>query len=262
MKRLIFVLATVFLASVVYAGPTHFEHGISIATPEQELASTSTVVSDGDLFVYDDAEIEGNLRVDGNFTLTGTFAATEPFISKMDTWDNLPAKSSVAVIASEVYIATATLAGDIKTINLASFTQPAFAPRSIRLQFDGGTSSSATVVLRGKNARGKDITESGIISSEIFESLNAWAYISTMTITVTVGGDATLDLAIGNGDRIGFLGDLGAGGDYYKGVVQTSTTKADETTSFSVDTTYDVWTHSDVPDGADDYYVFYQVRGK
>jgi len=194
-------------------------------------------------------------------TVTATSGVTLAEIeAKCDTWDNLPAKSSCSITGgSNIVITTATCVANKYYLVFTDLTQPAFCARSLRVQLDGATASSATIVIEGLDARGNRITETGTIHSEIFETRYCFSVVYGSTISITVGGDATLALSFGNGDYIGLLGDISATSKLYKAVVQTSTTKVDETSSVTADATYDKWTHSDVPDGADDFYIFYRT---
>jgi len=199
----------------------------------------------------------------GTLDVTGAVSIPE-VVAKCDTWDNLLAKSTCYFTGgSNLVITTATCVANKYYYNTGTITQPNQAPRNITIQFDGatgdGSGSYASFTIEGLDGRGNKITESGLANAGQFVSSYTFLTVYGTTFTITAGIDATLALSYGNGDYVGLLGDISATTKLYKAVVQTNTTKADETSSVTVSAAYDKWTHSDVPDGADDFYIFYRA---
>lgn len=208
--------------------------------------------------------IRANLKVSSEVYISGSngLKVDNGILAKCDSWDNLPAKSSVCIVS--VTISTNTLDGKTSAYAQGYVTQPANVPRNIGVMFDNGTDGdlACNITITGKDARGNTISEVIVATTNAMTYGNyAFSRVTGFTIgaalTGSVGSAETLRFNIGDSDKIGLLGDIRTSDDFYKAVVQTATTCVDETSSVTISATYDTWTHSDVPDAADDYWIFY-----
>lgn len=251
-KKMLIILATLLLAAgMSWSTPTIYT-SLGVGTEAQVLGATYAT-GDGDAYVNGDLEVDGQ------------FYATE-IMAKMDTWDNLEIKSTTTLAgAAGITISTGPLNTITTDFAETQFTQTLF-PRNVAVSVDKATVNlNITCVITGLDARGNSVTETLTITSStvVYYGRRAFSKITAMSLDSTSTNASTdLKINVGTGDWIGLLGDIDATTDVYKAVVQTSTTKADETTSVTVDATYDTWTHSDVPDGEDDYYIYYRANAE
>jgi hypothetical protein len=197
-------------------------------------------------------------------TINTRLVATE-IMAKCDSWDNILAKSTFSISGiAGIVITTATCVSDKYYIRPADITQVAGVPRNLMFNF-ATAGSTATAITEGLDARGNRISQSHTICGRTLAVAGDYAFslIYGSTLTITKGIDASITLFIGDSDKIGLMGDIDATTDVYSVKTRTSTaTWADETSSVTVDATYDTWTHSDVPDAADDYLVFYRANSE
>lgn len=191
--------------------------------------------------------------------------------AEIDSWTNLPVKSSISV--RSVLIATNTLVSGASTWAETLHTQMD-VPRNIGVSIDeneeglfsSSNSITFTCAITGEDARKNTITETVTSSATINYSNNAFSKITGTVWTITSPASdlgTNSDLAnirynIGTGDKIGFMGDIDSTSEFYKCTVAY----VDETGSVTANAQYDTWTHSDVPDGSDDYIIYYILNSE
>jgi len=203
--------------------------------------------------------------------------AIDNVITKIDgeyLYQNLAAKTTYSFLAAGVAVTTSTLVAMTTGFDWSGFTQVGNVARNLCCYLDIDPANDETAVtsthtmtltwtLTGKGMYGQSLSESLQTVGFGKVALSSQAYASITNIFVTLvsapsdfGNDADLDsvkLLVGNGDLIGLSGDIDAAADLFKGTVNG----VDETSDFTANATYDTWTHSDVPDGSDDFVVWF-----
>lgn len=234
---------------------TNLPNGISTADPYEIMQGTTTVLGTmgaGDLFVQDDLQVVG--KVDMRETET-----------KVDIWTDLAAKST-AYYFYHIAVDTATAVGGIYYIRGSEFkNQCADSPRNMQIFVDSDTAAGAAPILsaaiQGRDGRGNIVTETIAAISTTTASVGVRGYwtIYGASITIVAPACRILALAIGTGDVISLQGDIDETNDVNVMVKGAVYYKAEDGL-VTVNAANDTWTHSDVPDGADDYVVIYKVN--
>lgn len=231
-------------------------------------------------YQFNDLYIDGVANIDDLQADAATI--TDPIISnlvmKYDTWVDLAVKSSISVC--NIAITTATLDGATSAQLVSAHTQMGggVVPRNIAVSVDFYQEHVSTswirlsCVLAGYDARGNAISETVLSSQAVHYSLNAFSYVETSTWEfLATAGDwgvaglganyVTVNLNLGTGDKIALLGNIN-GTTRGTDIMWATVDAADEFGSFTFNATYDTWTHSDVPDGSDDFGLGYLVDSK
>ena len=211
------------------------------------------------MYIGSEATTPAAMTDSGDFGIQGHMYNVTAVIGKRDHWENLPAKSSTSISgASGITITTATIVGGAFGYLSGNFTQPA-APRSISVYFDDANAnlSTATVILTGRNGHGDVITESITACKDTSTNFtnNAFARLDTLTGVFTSSAPAaTVNMKLGNGDKIGFIGKIVAVNDAWKFVE----TYVDQSTStYTTSATYNTTKPTNAPNGTIDYDFYY-----
>lgn len=250
-KRFLMTMLTLCVAGISYAGLTFLENGIGVSTPyEAQQSSTTRIGIPGDR----DVVIEGDLQVVEKVDM-------REIVTMTDNWVNLPAKDTDSVKA--VTLSTPTLASNAKKYTRGDFTlswNSAAVPRDIACRFACEVDSVVfygTTALEGVNSRGELVSEV-VVTTMGAANLSNYAYYGLYgaTLTITYGSQIQyVEYDIGTGDKIGLKGDIDEASD-----IRVCVNGLMEDDAVTVDLTYDTWTHSDVPDAADDYAVTYHIN--
>jgi len=183
-------------------------------------------------------------------------------IARTDEYIDLVAKGSTTITGiAGIAVSTHTLLNVTSTWAQTVHTQIGTAPRNLIATFDAAAdASTGTCVVTGLDARGNEISETLVVWERVSTAnygVKAFSIITQTVWTLTLAPSetsATLTCQLGTGDLMGLMGDVMLTTHFYKGTVDAT----DETSSFTINATYDTWTHSDIPDGADDYILFYK----
>ena len=196
-------------------------------------------------------------------------------VPKCDTWQDLPAISTVSVFS--LWLTTAQLALGTTYFELdnelSSITQLPYPCCVTAAYLTLGATNIAygDVTFTGYAASGERITAT-IISSGIsaanctnkpFASISRIAIgaITTPQNSIDVGRAKTRDLTklqfnVGMTTKIGFVGMINASTDYYKLTVSYT----DISGSVTVNGTYGWWQPTQEPDGIADYKIYYKAN--
>jgi hypothetical protein len=177
MKKLYTGIILLFLAGLVLA-VNWIPQGAVIGTRGQGEAAL-TAVSEGDLFVYDDTELNGDLTVTGNATITGTLTATG-----VQTFTAAPVSSATK------YGYGPRLSSTIYTVEIAT----TIAANGTYLFTDSDGKAGCYTILAGTHSAVGTFTSAAAISINV-----AGTSADSTAIAVTDGGSACL---LTNGEKI------------------------------------------------------------
>ncbi len=273
MRKILIVLAVLlFTTSIAFSDTSIYKRIFAIGGNTGDYRYF-VVGDDGELHCSS-VTVTGDLFVKGSFVSSGTFVVTgditvSSLTVKTELYTSLAAKSTFYVTGADgINISTNTI--DSTTTPLpdttsyafgAEFTQNPIA-RNYSFRWITLNALRTNITITGYDASGSVQTEVVEVTTGATAVSNyAWARGTTFLIGSVLGPctetAATVQLNIGNGDKIGLLGDIPGGGTSicFRGFVDGS----DELSSFTFNSTYDTWTHSDVPDSSDNYDISYRV---
>jgi hypothetical protein len=196
---------------------------------------------------------------------TGLVVA-DGIVNTPQLWIGVPAKDTDTIKAAT--ISTATLvAGATVWTTAAGDLSAMIVPRNITTQasFIVGTATSTftgTLAVVGIGAKGQAVTETIAVTTNSATGVEAYSTITSATLTTTaiVSGDAAnAYISIGTGDKLGLANNISAVTDVYKIIEGIDSTQENvAATSTNINTTYDTFTPTDVPDGTDGYMVWFK----
>lgn len=195
-----------------------------------------------------------------------------------DEWTNLAAKSSQTYVSAVPIVVLASTLNSGTTL-WASLALQNDVPRTVGVQWCVTFATNAfiaPITVTGYDARYQAISEVIVATCSVMTYGNyAFNKITSVLIgqcthyglggsdgggnSPELGWDGTgkMGLFIGTGDKIGLLKDVDSSTDVKVALVNTGGVIADEVAALTINATYDTWTLTDVPDGADDYTLIY-----
>lgn len=211
------------------------------------------------IFVFASISVAANTKPNFIYNLPNDVC----LVNTMNSWENLPAVSTAAILNS-VSITTTSLVANTTTYTLSAgdFTDIVF-PRNITADCAFATGEATTTVagiltITGKNQFGNATTESVLVSTNAVAGNVCWATITSLQFsgfTISGASESNISLSVGTGLKIALSNNIESTADAIK-VIEAGATS----TTYTLNATYDSISFASAPNGTNDYYVYYNAR--
>ena len=212
-----------------------------------------------------------NITMENGYTFTfntgASITATDGILNAHESWVAPAAKDTDTI--KGVSVSTAILIAGTTGWQLSNGSlTDIIIPRNLTTQiaFENGTATAAvtaSLAIVGVGAKGQAVTETIAISTTSTTGNEAYSSITSITMTTTGLVSHTDNteavISIGIGDKLGLANNIGAVGDVYK-IVEGDVLLVPSSTY--INATYDTYAPADIPDGTDNFEVWYNARSR